>query len=222
MSDTETGAPTPGIGAHASQASQSSHAAQGSIVQHPSFGAMAGIMPPGRLDTTANIAENWKVWKQMWTNYMVIAKLDSQSSEYKVALFLHCIGVDALKIFNGFQFDRPEDKNDMAKIIEKFDQFTIGELNETFERYTFNSRNQEDNESIDAYVTALRTLAKTCNFCNCMHDSIIRDRIVLGIKDKQTRKRLLQERNLTLKTCIDLCKSNEATNVQLKTISGAQ
>ena len=110
----------------------------------------------------------------------------------------------------------------MAKIIEKFDQFTIGELNETFERYTFNSRNQEENESIDAYVTTLRTLAKTCNFCNCMHDSIIRDRIVLGIKDKQTRKRLLQERNLTLKTCIDLCKSNEATNVQLKTISGAQ
>lgn len=65
-------------------------------------------------------------------------------------------------------------------------------------------------------VTALRTLAKTCNFCDCMHDSIIRDRIVLGIKDKHTRKRLLQERKLTLKTCIDLCKSNEATNVQLK------
>ena len=96
---------------------------------------MAGIMPPGRLDTTANIADNCKVWKQMWTNYMVIAHLDSQSSEYKVALFLYCICVDALKIFNGFQFDRPEDKNDLTKIIEKLDQFTIGELNETFERY---------------------------------------------------------------------------------------
>ena len=153
---------------------------------------------------------------------MVIAKLDSQSSEYNVALFLHCIGVNALKIFNGFQFDRPKDKNDMAKIIEKFDQFTIGELNETFERYTFNSRNQEENESIDAYVTALRTLSKTCNFCDCMHNSIIRDRIVLGMKDKRTRKRLLRERKLTMKTCTDLCESNEATNVQLKTISGVQ
>lgn len=81
MSDSETGAQVSETGA---QASPSSHAAQGSIVhvQHPSFGAMAGIMPPGRLDTTANIADNWKVWKQMWTNYMVIAKLDSQSSEY--------------------------------------------------------------------------------------------------------------------------------------------
>lgn len=154
MSDSESVPDVPQTGA---QASQSSHAAQGSIVQHPSAGAMAGIMPPGRLDTTANIADNWKVWKQMWSNYMVIAKLDSQPPEYKVALFLHCIGVEALKIFNGFQFDSPEDRNDMAKIIEKFDQFTIGELNETFERYTFNSRNQQENESIDVYVTALRT-----------------------------------------------------------------
>ena len=80
---------------------------------------------------------------------------------YKVALFFHCIGVDALKIFNSFQFDSANDKNDLAKIIQKFDKFTIGELNETFESYTFNSRNQQENESIEAYVTALRTLAKT-------------------------------------------------------------
>ena len=75
-------------------------------------------------------------------------------------------------------------------IIEKFDQYTIGELNETFERYNSNSRNQEENESIDTYVTALRTLAETCNFCDCMRDSILRDRVVLGVRDKHTRKRL--------------------------------
>lgn len=183
-----------------------------------------GIMPPGKLNvsSTENMAENWKVWKQMWNNYVIIAKLGTQPPEYKVALFLHCIGVDALKIFNGFQFDTPDDRNNLSKIIEKFDQYTIGELNETFERYNFNSRNQEENESIDAYVTALRTLAKTCNFCDCMRDSILRDRIVLGIRDKHTRKRLLQERNLDLKKCIDICRSTEATNSQLKTISAAQ
>ena len=151
-------------------------------------------MPPGKLITPGNIADNWKVWKQMWNNYMVIAKLDSQPPEYKVALFLHCIGVDALQIVNAFQFDCAEDRNDLAKIMEKFDQFTIRELNNTFERYTFDSRNQEEDETIDAYVTALRKLAKTCNFCDCMRDSIIRDRIVLGIRGKHTWKRLLQER----------------------------
>ena len=115
---------------------------------------------------------------------MVIAKLDSPTPEYKVALFLHCIGVDALKILNGSQFDRPEDRDDLKKVIEKFDQFTVKELNKTFERYTLNSANQEENESIDVYVTALRTLTKTSKFCDCMNDSIIRDRIVLGILNK--------------------------------------
>ena len=152
---------------------------------------------------------------------MVIAQLEMQPPAYKVALFLYCIGADTLKIFNGFQFECPDDRNDLAKIIQKFDEFTIGELNETFERYNFNSRNQQENEGIDAYVTALRTLAKACNFCDCIRDSIICDRIVLGIQDHRTRKRLLQERSLTLSKCIDLCKSSEATNLQLKMVSGA-
>ena len=68
---------------------------------------------------------------------MVIAQLAMQPPAYKVALFLHCIGADALKIFNGFQFNNLDDRNDLAKIIQKFDEFTIGELNETFERLHF-------------------------------------------------------------------------------------
>ena len=60
------------------------------------------------------------------------------------------------------------------------------------------------------------------NFCDCMRDSIIRDRIVLGIQDHRTRKWLLQERSLTLSKCIDLCKSSEATNLQLKMMSDTQ
>ena len=40
----------------------------------------------------------------MWGNHMVIAQLELKSPAYKVPLFLHCIGVDALKIFNSFQY----------------------------------------------------------------------------------------------------------------------
>ena len=139
-----------------------------------------------------------------------------------VVLFLYWIGVDALKIYNRFQLDSPDDKNDLTKTIQNFEEFPIAELNETFERYTFNSRNQQENESIDVYVTVLRALEKTSNFCDCMRDSIIRDRIVLGVQDPCVRKWLLQKRNLTLSKCIDLCKRSEATNLQLKRISGAQ
>ena len=211
MSDTETDPPS-------GTAQQTPLVMASSSVSTNVMAMTPGILPPGKL----NMAENWKVWKQLMSNCVIIAKLGTQPPEYKVALFLHCIGIDMLKIFNGFQFDSPDDRNNLSKIIEKFDQYTIGELNETFERYNFNSRNQEENESIDAYVTALRTLAKTCNFCDCMRASILRDRIVLGVRDKHTQKQLLQERNLDLKKCIDICRSTEASNSQLRQISAAQ
>lgn len=50
-------------------------------------------------------------------------------------------------------------------------------------------RVQQEGETGDAYVTALKTLAKTCNFGQ-LQDDLLRDRIVIGIKDNATRKKL--------------------------------
>ena len=105
-------------------------------------------------------------------------------------------------------------------MIAKFDKNFIGETNETCERYLFNKSLQESDESIDIYVTALRNLSKTCNFCECLHDSLIREQIVMGVRDNAIRKQLLQEKKLTLNTCIDICRSAKATASQLKAMSG--
>lgn len=182
-----------------------------------------GITPPNPLDisSSGSAAENWKHFKQVWENYTIITNLTTQTEKYRVALFLHCIGADALKVYNGMQFENEDDRKSLEKIIQKFDEFTIGEVNETYERYIFHGRNQAADESIDAYITVLRSLARTCGFCTCLHDSLIRDRIVLGISNQNLRKRLLQERNLDLKKCIDLCRSSEAAMSQFKSISGA-
>ena len=126
-----------------------------------------------------------------------------------------------MKIYNGMQFASETDRRTLSKIIEKFDEFTIGEFNETYERYIFNGRNQGQDESIDAFITALRSLANTCGFCDCLADSLLRDRTVLGINNHALRKRLLQERNLDLKKCINLFRSSEAASSQIKNISGA-
>ena len=93
------------------------------------------------------------------------------------------------------------------------------ETEQKYERYVFNERNQGQEESIDAYITALRTLAKTCGFCVCLADSLIRDRTLLGVKNNNLQKRLLHQRNLDLKKCIDLCRSSEAASSHLKGIS---
>ena len=78
----------------------------------------------------------------------------------------------------------------------------------------FNHQDQESNESVDAYVTALRKLVKTCNY-GSLTDSLIRDRMVVGINDNSACKKLLQTSKLTGQ-CIDICRSSQTSARQLK------
>ena len=177
-----------------------------------------GIRPPQPLNFDSNVAENWKIFKQKWNNYAIIAKLNTQEEPYRVALFLHTLGDEALKVFNGFKFETPEANRTVGEIIEQFEKFAVGETNETYERYVFNSRTQGETESFETFLAAVRSLSKTCNYCDGCIDSIIRDRIVLGIRDPETQTALLKERKLTLPNCIDLCKAAENATSQGKAL----
>ena len=52
----------------------------------------------------------------------------------------------------------------MSKVMELMERQCVGKTNIIYERYCFNNRKQESGKSFDMYLTALRTLAKTCNF----------------------------------------------------------
>ena len=167
-----------------------------------------GIKPPPELTSM----DNWKTWRQMWRNYSIIARITDHPPEYQTALFLHAIGIKALEIYNSFDFVNEVEKNNLKAIIAKFNAHAIGEKNETYERYVFNSRIQKENEPFEEFLAGVRTLAQTCNFCKCMNDTLLRDRIVLGLSKQETRTKLLDERDLTLGRCIDICRSAEKTH----------
>ena len=64
---------------------------------------MQGIgSPTGPILSARNKAVNWKVLKQQWENYSIVAQLERQREEYRVALFLYSIGPAAVKIYNSF------------------------------------------------------------------------------------------------------------------------
>ena len=174
-------------------------------------------MPPN-LKLETNLPNNWKVWRQLWDNYSIVAMLEQQSEKYQIATFLTAIGQDAIVVYNALPLSDVHRKK-LCSIIDAFEKYAIGDLNDTYERYVFNSRDQHADENIDAYVTTLRTLAKTCKFCDCLNETLLRDRIVVGIRNNQVRKKLLQVRDLTLVRCIDICRSSEATESHLKVMN---
>lgn len=121
-----------------------------------------------------------------------------QLETYWVALFLHCLGLEPLRIFNRMSFNNAQESKKLDNIMQKYSTSSQStKTNEIYELDVFNSWNQSPDEVFDTYVAALRTLPQTCNFCECVWESLIRDRIVLGILNRQTRKLLRAQQVVT-------------------------
>ena len=70
------------------------------------------------------------------------------------------------------EFAEEEENADPEKLIEAFEKHCIGEVNEVYERYVFNRRQQEPSESFDTFVGDLRRLVKSCGYGN-VEDSTV-------------------------------------------------
>ena len=141
----------------------------------------ANIPLPPKLEMDGCLSTNWKRFKRNWSNYKIASRLNKEPKELRAATLLTCIGPAAMEVFDGFEFSEGEDKN-IDTILQKFEEYCVGTTNEIYERYKFNSRVQEDGESIDKFITALRRLAKTCNY-GALAEHMIRE----GVNQRQGR-----------------------------------
>jgi len=77
----------------------------------------SNVSPPPPIELSGNLQLNWKQWKQVWSAYELVTRLNQQNDEYRVAAFITCIGPKALSIHNGLPFQNLEEKKNMATII---------------------------------------------------------------------------------------------------------
>ena len=175
------------------------------------------IRQPDELVLAGNIAEYWRKFKQEFELYLVATGLDTKTSRQKIALLLHVARKQAIEVYNTFSFTEKED-GDFDSVIEKFNSYCNPKKNETYERYVFHSRKQLQGEPIEQFVTDLKLKAHTCQFEN-LKDSMIRDRLVLGVTNTRVQERLLREENLNLEKAVKICQAAEATERQIQTLS---
>lgn len=180
--------------------------------------AMENLMrPPPQMSFEGNIKNNWKLWYQKYKIYMQASGLDTKSEERQVAVLLHIIGDQGQEKFDTFGLS-DEDKKSIEKVINAFDKYCTPKANETMERFLFFTRAQEQGESFMDFLTDLRKLSATCGFGN-LKDSLVKDRIVLGVNDEDVQRRLLKEQNLDLEKSISICQAAELAKSQVKMIN---
>src|SRR5215469_4141684 len=171
------------------------------------------IPHPASLNFAGNVTNEWKRFRSQWQNYEIATDLVTETTDKRAAILLACIGSEAYELVQTFELSETDSRK-VEKVIEAFDRHFVGQINVTYERYIFNRRIQETGETFNAFFSEIRKLVRSCEY-STLEESILRDRIVIGIKDDSTKKKLLQTRNLDLRQAIDICKSSELASKQL-------
>ncbi|XP_054260689.1 uncharacterized protein LOC128985322 [Macrosteles quadrilineatus] len=173
---------------------------------------MATFQAPQALDLSGNVAENWKRFKQRFMLYLEALGSDKMPERRKIAILLTTIGDAALEVYNTFSFSESTPK--LEEVIGEFDKYCQPLKNIIFERFKFHSLGQKEGQSVDSYVTELKKAASNCEFKD--EEDMIRDRLVLGIRDKVMQERLLRDTSLTLKKAVEFCRTCETSQNQVR------
>lgn len=175
------------------------------------------VNKPECLKTTGNMAENWRQFKRHFDIFMRAAEYTDRADEIKIAKFLNAIGKEAVELYDSLNLTEDQQRSYNA-VIEAFDAFCKPKTNEVYERFTFYQRNQKEGEPFDSFLMDIKRLARTCVFGD-MEETMLRDRIVMGVANNRLQTKLLETTGLNYTTAVEKCRANEATQEQVSTMN---
>ena len=94
-------------------------------------------------------------------------------------------------------------------MIAKFKEHFKVRRNVIYERAHFNKRDQKEGESVKEYITVLHELVETCDY-GTLRDKMLRDCLVVGIRDAALSDKLQLEAKLTLEMAKKMVRQKEA------------
>ena len=69
-----------------------------------------------------------------------------------------------LILINALSYATSSDRQKLSKVIQLLEEFGLAGENILFERHNFYKLKQGEDEPIENFITAVRTLAQTCDF----------------------------------------------------------
>ena len=156
--------------------------------------------------------DEWPRWYRRFNQFRLASGLSEEDKARQVCTLLYCMGETAEDVLSSTDITDDE-KKDYDAVIKKFDAFFKVRKNVIFERARFNSRCQREGETTEQFITSLYQLIEDCDYGD-LKDQMIRNRIVVGIRDKALSQRLQMDSELTLEKAKTLSRQREAIQEQ--------
>ena len=171
--------------------------------------ASVRLQPPSSFDFET--PDEWPRWKRRFEQFRLASGL-SADDDRQVSTLLYCMGEEAEDTLTSTNISAADRKKYDA-VIGQFDRFFRVRKNVIFERAIFNRRCQGQNETAEQFITSLYSLGENCEYRE-LKDQMIRDRIVVGIRDQSQSARLQMDPELTLEKAKTLVRQREAVQKQ--------
>lgn len=149
--------------------------------------------------------------------FEIMCKLNKVEDEEKKQWFISLSGDD---VFDEIKLLFPKknvddlDYDEMIKKLKcRFDKTEPALMN----RYKFYNKYQGQAESAENFVLAVKLLAESCNFRE-FKDEAVRDRLILGLRDKKLQRKILMEDEITVDAVEKLIITHEEAGERTKEI----
>ena len=162
--------------------------------------------------------EEWTKWIRRFERFRMASGLETKGQEAQVNTLIYSMGDEADDILRSFALSE-EDKKEYDSVKAQFDAHFGKRRNVIFECARFNLRKQEEGEPVDAFITALYALAEHCGY-GVLHNEMIRDRIIVGIRNARLSEKLQLDSELTLEKAVTQVRQAEAIKLQQPLLRG--
>ena len=162
--------------------------------------------------------EQWPRWYCQFERFRQVSGLASKSEENQANTLIYSMGEEAGDILYLLGLSDDEQKK-YDTVLNKFEVYFVKRRNPIYKRAKFNMRRQEKGESVDSFIMSLYCLAEHCNYHD-LHDKMICDRIVVGLRDSSLSERLQTDPELILDKAITVARRTEAVREQQPVVRG--
>ena len=172
--------------------------------------ASGGVQVQAPEKLNFNQPQDWPRWIKRFDRYLSVSQVDDD--ERKVNALVYAMGSRAEDVLLTFGLSA-DDAKKYSVVRERFEKHFVVRRNVIYERACFHQRAQGDGESIESFLTDLYSMIDNCNY-GALRDEILRDRIVIGIRDKGLSQKLQLNDKLTLQETLIQVRSKEMVHKQ--------
>lgn len=166
------------------------------------------------LEPSMTVSSRWDHWVESFKYFWDAAGM---FEEKKRAVLLHAVGPDVQALFHGLKEDA-DIKDGFERALAALTAYFHPRKNTRYERYLFSKMSQSRDETIDAFLSRLRSQARHCVFLD--EDDRLLDQIVHHCASEKLRDRLLVKGDdLTLDVAVKVARTLEAVMEQSAVMS---